>query len=303
MLSILLPFPLFYKLFYPFVSAMRRISSFTATELLYLAHKMRRNVYTPSMYELLRKKALENNYTSCVAYAEDMRFKKLIELYKKKKILQEQCFNRSFIPNCKERRDLINTDKRTQSTVFSYRYTQETSANKPLGTIVHSSNLFSLHVQPSVQTPAPVAIPLDQNKLHKRYYLAMTEEEKELDDFLDKLEERNYGKSRSKNLVKDNFPILNKEKVTDAFSFIFEKVTTRKGIKDKNLWPSEYQVVLKKIKEELGLELSIGEDMQLVQAVLKALMVLQKWIFDKKEVVKAIYFKKMVIAFYDFYRK
>ncbi|ELA47684.1 hypothetical protein VCUG_00766 [Vavraia culicis subsp. floridensis] len=282
---------------------MRRISSFTATELLYLAHKTRKNIYTPSLYEMLQRRASENNYTSCVAYAEDTRFKRLIELYKKKKILQEQCFNRSMIPIGKVRIDPVNTDKNIVSTLYTYRYTQEVSTNRPLGTMMHSSNLFSLHVQPSVQAQTPIAIPLDQNKHHKRYYLAMTEEEKELDDFLDKLEERNYGKSRCKNLVKDNFPILNKEKVTDAFSFIVDKVTTRKGIKDKNLWPSEYQIVLKKIKDELGLELSVGEDMQLVQAVLKVLMMLQKWIFDKKEIVKAIYFKKLVIAFYDFYRK
>lgn len=252
---------------------------------------------------MLEKKAYGNNYSSCIAFTEDIRFRRLIEAYKQKKILQERGFNRTMLPIREQLEEMPREEETISTPVFTYQHLQEKVQYRPLGTITHPSNLFSLHIQPTIQLPAPITMPLGQTKHQKKYYSRMNEDDKELDDFLDKLEERNYGKSKSKNLLKNNFPILNKEKVADTFGFVAEKVTTKKGIKDKNLWPAEFQIILKKINDEMNLELSATEDMQLVQATLKILMALQKCIFERIELVKAVYFKKLVLSFYDFYRK
>lgn len=270
---------------------MRRLSSFTSTELLYLAHKARKNIYTPEMYSALQRESAACHYSSCIAYAEDMRFLRLIKAYKEKKREQEMIMG-------------TDRDRRVVSDVYTYMHAYGMAVGRPLGMNGHPSTRFSLHVQPA-QASTRMASTAGRNKHGKQYYMAMSEDEKELDNFMDTLEENVHhidGLGSNVHHI-DSLDSNVHHGVRDTFTFVAEKVFAKKGVRDKNMWPSEFQAIVRKMRSELGLEVCVDEHGQLAQAVLAVLMPLQRCIFERRNVVKVLYFKKLVIAFYDFYKK
>lgn len=305
---------------------MKKLSDFTTTELLLIAHKAKKEIYDENIYHELCKKATEQNYTSCIAYAEDLRFKKLLDIYKEKREIQRKLLeSRMELPtksnevlldgiekneplnlqrNQETKKTSIFTDMNeilTTDLISLERPRRTSIQRKPLGSTAHPSNLFSFQIKQDNNTSGAQVIPHNQNKQAKIFYRQMTDEEKEIDDFLDKLQERNHGKIKSKNLTR-NIGISDRDS-PNVFNFIVEKVTNRKGVKDKNLWPAEFKIISEKLKSELDIVSEINNDTQLIHACLPILMKLQQLIFDGKELDKAIFFKKLLISFFDFYRK
>lgn len=159
------------------------------------------------------------------------------------------------------------------------------------------STQFSFKIKPDTRFSKTHIIPHNQNKQSKVFYRQMTDDEKEIDDFLDKLHEKNNEKIRSKNME------TGEKNESNTFTSISEKVTSRKGIRDKTLWPSELKIILDEIQSFYNLDYDLKENISLIQAILPILMKLQQFILEKDQLDKAFYFKKVIMAFYDFYKK
>lgn len=280
---------------------MKELSDYTTTELLLIAYKVKKNIYNKQIYKKLCEEADKNNYDNCISYAEDLRFKKMIQIYKNKIKLRNQLLENKYQSYRKSK--MKGSDKLIQTELFSFiKQSNMSPSNKPLGLTNNSSKSFFLHIKPTNQASIPQMIPHNQIKQSKIFYKKMNEEEKEIDDFLDKLEERNLGKIKNKNQTRTIYSSSDRKR-PDTFNFIVEKVTNRKGVKDKNLWPSEFNVILKKLNDDLQIKVEIPDDSQLIQACLAVLMELQKYIFKNVELDRMFFFKKLILSFYDFYRK
>lgn len=274
---------------------MKKLSDYTTTELLLIAQRANVHVFDEEVYQLLCNEAKAANYANCIDFAEDLRFKRLLEVYKEKR--------QRFIEILESRKDVLTEEETKYKTeLFTVKRTVDShSLREPLGTITNPSNLFSFQIKHENNNSVAQTMPHNQYKQSKIFYKQMTDEEREIDDFLDKLQERNDLKIKSKNLVRNS--VASGRDGPSVFNFIVEKVTNKKGVKDKNLWPSEFRVILDRMKTDVDLEFEFSNEMQLIQVCLPILMKLQQSIFDRKKLDRAIFYKKLIISFFDFYRK
>lgn len=265
---------------------MKKLTDYTTTELLLIAYQEKESIYNKNIYNELLKEAKKQNYENVIEFAEDLRFKKMIEIYKEKKKMQMNILENYNLRNKENQSNNENNFSNTE--LISFKRSTKKNKKKKIPTFAFKIKNEQIMNQ---------IIPHNQNKQTKIFYKQMSNEEKEIDDFLDKLDEQNLKKRKSKNLVRE-FQTTQK----DVFNFIVDKIFNKKGLRDKHLWPSEFLVILEKLKTELKIDVE-KKDNVLIQNCLNCLMKIQQKIFDNDEFEKAVFFKKLLIAFFDFYKK
>ncbi|KRH95224.1 hypothetical protein M153_110001641 [Pseudoloma neurophilia] len=357
---------------------MKKLSDFTTTELLLIAYGVDKRDSNRKILEDLKKEAENQNYTSHIDFVNDLRFQRLIDVYKQKKEEQRKLIeekhrleenyhqkvefeqkkldeigvkesevinlNKIFdsgsdIPNFdveepinqqidqpnpkmspkksiydipadesvlkiegKQVNDQIDPFRTHMTSLFSIKRSFERySRKRPIRPEKQPNNNFKLQIKQDNHFSNIQVIPHNQNKQSKIFYKQMSDDEREIDDFLDKLQERNNEKIKSKNVTRN--VEYSESNGSNVFNFIIEKVTNRKGIRDKNLWPSEYAVIIENIKADFELDFEFKNDLTLLHACLPVLMKLQQFIFEKTNLEQAKFFKRLIISFYDFYRK
>lgn len=170
------------------------------------------------------------------------------------------------------------------------------------------------------------------NKEKKRYYYRMTDEEKELDDFIDRVEEEDYNTpvhgSVAANPLRGKYPamktLLEKQlrrpetgarsmNLSEQYRCIMKKVlNTRKQAKDKSMWKQELRAVIRHYIDCVGMDkeleridASIREN-NMTHVVLSILMLLQETINGTRDeglIAKCAAFKRNLASFNDYYRR
>lgn len=179
----------------------------------------------------------------------------------------------------------------------------------------------------------PVA--LDKEK--RRAYCRMTDEERELDDFIDRVEEEDYNRPVqghvAPNSLRGKYPamktaLLGVERMhgveknktplrtgglSEQYKGIVKKVAgTRRQEKDKTLWAQELRTIIRYYMSTIGMveELERAEasmrDNNTTQVVLNVLIVLQDVINrtrDEEMITKCANFKRDLASFSEYYRR
>lgn len=228
----------------------------------------------------------ENGYTDIIAYCQDKRYEKLVE-----KINETLKIKELIIENKMDASEYLNSIKLsnlqqaeiTHEEIVQYlgTYTKQEHKEVPKAQVPFVKPQTKEKVPEAIVSSAEIDIQVDvYNKQNKKYYLKMTQQERDFDDYLDTLDEKYYHEStlNKKNDLVDYFPASGKVKSTQEreellkmeykvnreeiagnnrkmstidfeYMNVADKVCGRKNAeKEKSAWPGDMKTLLKSIK-------------------------------------------------------
>ncbi|KAF7684341.1 hypothetical protein TCON_0457 [Astathelohania contejeani] len=295
-------------------------------------------------YEVLSEESQRNGYSRVIEYCEDQRFTELIRIYKRKYDEREMIIRGQF--DCKKARkdktilESLEFIRKCKTEEESIRRIEMKCAQKlpptenieltswiPTSSMTRSNEISSSQeiYRESIATPP-------NSKHNKRYYLKMNEEDRELDDYLDQIDESQiHSKEKVLHSVPalvstypplhhqnksshDGLPSNTSSSLRETYdSIILKTRKERKTDREKSAWVSEYKSILAFFIEEFDEPSDITAKFQalidhgnfetigLVNLTLEVMKILQELIFWGES--KAAGFKEAIYYFYDYYRK
>lgn len=299
------------------------------------------------IYRIVLMTYKRHGYHSAVDFCEDLRFETARRMYREKVDLRNRILGGEDVeyPDRDEcdwnLGDVEETIERLKGHV------EEFTEDRQLYSVI-DSRIIKQHVEAMNKQSEPKhgvesvpevmhEAPLIANKDRKRSYYKMTDEERNLDDFIDKVEEEDYNKpirgSTTPNALNGKYPamktvLLGTEKqkasarprdttknmsLEEQYRYIMKKVMdTKKQAKDKGMWRQElrtmtkyYASIIGMAKELEGIDMSI-KDNNMTNVILSVLMLLQNVINKTKDeglVAVCANFKKDLASFNDYYRR
>ncbi len=268
----------------------------------------------------LQEESQVNGYSDIVAYCEDERYFKALEMYKEYKRKMYEVLEGGSV----EEYSVSSSEEECELGVESYRVTKK-KVEVVLGTLtglgsVKVKNETQLQIEPKTinRVVSRTSKADGTTKDKKRFYWKLTEEEKAMDDYFDLLDGRVEALPKGENDYYRTFPALNglKRENRDNSSLevsdgeieeILAKISKEKKVeKDKSQWRGELRVLQEYIKTVVKKKGDKIEMNSLSQSVLLILLELQDVIVESEdsETIGACgILKKYVGTFHDFYRK
>lgn len=357
---------------------MQQPPKFTTTEKLVVARAItlygtedEKNVtnYIATMYNYIHpvkwKKIYESilnsfqeskDFTTLLDYCENLRLTTIQKLYKEKVELRNKILEGGSIPNFDESNGTDQNIGSIDELVVKYKNKPEIKTEKPqvYPPVDISLVMGQVEAVKKIQTaPAAVSvaeepikpkdessIPLNINKEQKRYYYKMTDEEKELDDFIDRVGEEEYNspiqRSLEPNVLRAKYPRIEpsihrileqtptesvverpptpvQTSLEDEYKAICAKIlNTRRQARDKSNMNDELVILIKYFSKSLENSEKLlnfvkeVKNTNIFQIILDVMMFLQNIINDVEDneiITKCAEYKKILASFTDYYNR
>lgn len=296
-----------------------------------------------SLYEKVARDARQCGYGEVTDYCADLCYVQMLSVYREK-VAMLNTLNPTAPDECEEETVVLEVDlgRDSRENVRSF-YIYEDKV--PYIYIEKAKARENMTVPIEVFKPTAEALqqerePLRESKVYKRLWSRMTEQEKKFEELFSTVEESMYcreacvpSKTVPRNPLRFYFPAVQRSSeqlpestlkrpatLEEQYHQVISKlVGNKKSTKDKAFWPSEYKTMIRyvigAIKEKdpaspyahaLQKIASEKHDLHLHSAVIKAMGLLQRAIFESKDasfIKKLNSFKNRLCLLYDFYRR
>jgi hypothetical protein len=303
------------------------------------------------IYQHVLEAHKEHGYTSPVDFCEDMRYEAARNMYMEKVALRNALLEGKDIEHPEPAEEYRwNIGEVKHALKMRSERAEETPDSRHMYTALDHKLIrqhveamskqqrelkgFSTMAQPIREEQAPAGI-----KEKKRFYYKMSDEDRELDDFLDKIEEEEYGTpmrhvpepnklrakySAARPMEAESSPGTKKTEplsprtvgsmsLSDQYEYIVRKAaSTKRQSKDKSMWQQELRILVRHFKDVVGRADEFDEIEAMISTssisntVLSVLMLLQDVINHSRDevlIAECSNFKKSIASFNDYYRR
>lgn len=268
------------------------------------------------IYKNILEESQNNGYSNPIEYCEDVRYKKMVDLLDEKIKLRDAIREKKIDMKSEEimnymnfKRTWVHKQDVSKEEIQAYYDTNIRTKNGENEKVIRKQEIRKIpkaidyvkvtHAEPEKKEEdlEKKIVKEDSNpKMNKNYYVRMNEEEREFDDYLDKVEDYYYtntdfNETAEENEQLDNFPILGKVKTKEERDkLVYKEMPKRAEIK-KEEERVEDEILVRKYRKTSSLEEQYKSIFEKVTGRKKVEKDKNMWIVEIKTVLKIIQIK------------